>query len=51
MRDRLFVRTVGHIEKEGVGKGVLLSKVDSAGFVVTVHSAQAHRNKTNSSLC
>lgn len=51
MRDRLFVRTVGHILKEEVGKGVLLSKVDSAGLVVTIHSAEAHRTKTNSSLC
>lgn len=43
MRDRQFLRTVDHIPKEEAGKGVLLSKIDSDGVVVTMNSAVAYR--------
>lgn len=51
MRDGLFLRTADHVPKEEAGKGVLLNKVNSAGVVVTMHSAEAHRAQTNCSLC
>lgn len=50
MRDWLFLRTADHIAKEEAGKGVLLSKIDSTDFMVTMHNAEAHRTETYSSL-
>lgn len=44
----LFLKTVDHVPKEAAGKAVLVSEVDFACVVVTVHSAEAHGNKVSS---